>query len=162
MLEWRPARAEDESFLDELYEGTRWDEVLGWGFDAASARAFLREQGHVQRRAYAMQYPAAEHRILLSGGVPVGRLIVDRTGSLWAIVDASVLTARRSQGIGTWAISEVQRAAAAAGNGVLLHVDRHNRARSLYARLGFREQEHSPSTNDPHDVQPLRLEWRAP
>lgn len=155
-LEWRPARPEDEPFLDELYEGTRIDEVLGWGFDPASARAFLRQQAHIQRRAYAMQYPDAEHRVLLADGVPAGRLILARLDDVLVIVDVSVLAAFRARGIGTWAIREVQQAAADEGKPALLHVESGNRALRLYERLGFRE-----TGADASDMAPLTLEWRA-
>lgn len=155
-LEWRLARNEDEPFLDELYEGTRIDEVLGWGFDPTSARAFLRQQASVQRRAYAMQYPDAEHRVLLADGVPAGRLILARLEDVLAIVDVSVLAAYRARGIGTWAIREVQQTAAKEGKPVLLHVDRGNRALHLYTRLGFHETGVAAD-----EMAPLRLEWRT-
>ena len=160
-LEWRPACPDDEPFLDELYEGTRLDEVLGWGFDPASARAFLREQAHIQRRAYLIQYPDAEHRVILADGVAAGRIILSRGEKEWSIIDVSMIPARRGSGIGAWAIQKVQEAAAAANMPVLLHVAQGNRARALYERLGFREASTSACPCGPAR-QPLRLEWRPP
>ena len=139
---------DDEPFLDELYETTRWEEVCRWGLLPETARTFLRAQARTQRRAYALQFPGAEHSVLLRDGWPAGRLIVSREGrdgGAWSIVDVAVLPAFRNQGLATWALGDLLHTAAsvrsrdgAEGVVVRLQVEPSNPARRLYERLGFR------------------------
>jgi len=88
----------DDPFLDELYESTRLDEVRAWGFEPAQARAFLASQASIQRRAYAMQFPGAEHWALLKEKRPVGRLVLHIERDVVRVVDVSVLPAERGGG----------------------------------------------------------------
>jgi ribosomal protein S18 acetylase RimI-like enzyme len=165
---FRPARDGDEPFLDALYEGTRREEVLAWGVDAAFAHTFLTDQARVQRRAYAMQYPAAEHRILLVQDAPAGRLIIDR-GADWALIDISVLPALRGKGLATWALRPLLDEASAADRVVQLLVAPTNPARRLYERLGFMEvalpsgssaAQPSPSAPALGAAPMLQMQWR--
>ena len=160
---WRGAAPEDDTFFDRLYEGTRLEEVASWGLAPVQASAFLRAQARVQRGAYAIQFPGAEHRVLLADEEPIGRLILARGADRWSIVDVSVLPAWRGRGVGTRALGEVLEAARAAGRPVRLHVDRQNRARHLYARLGFLllPPATSAAGNPDQEVAPLTMEWRA-
>jgi ribosomal protein S18 acetylase RimI-like enzyme len=159
---WRGAEPDDEAFLDLLYEGTRLEEVLGWGFDLASARAFLGDQARLRRRSYAMQYPDAEHHVLLADGEPAGGLILDRGADRWWIVSLAVLPALRGRGLGTWALRTVLHAAGLDGRAVQLMVEPQNRARRLYESLGFREAAPPARATDPTCAPALSLamEWR--
>lgn len=160
---WRRAAPGDDSFFDRLYEGTRLEEVASWGLEPIQASAFLHAQARVQRGAYAIQFPDAEHRVLLANDEPIGRLILARGADCWSIVDVSMLPAWRGRGVGTRALGEVLEAARAAGRPVRLHVDRQNRARHLYARLGFLLLPPAPSAagSPDQEVAPLTMEWRA-
>jgi ribosomal protein S18 acetylase RimI-like enzyme len=135
----RVAVAEDEPFFDRLYEETGFATVLGWGFDPAFGRAFLRQQARIRRGAYALQFPGAEYRVLLCDGAPSGRLVVWRDDTELSLVDIAVLPEQQRRGLGSWAIRRVQGEARALGLRVRLSVEGANPARALYARLGFRE-----------------------
>jgi ribosomal protein S18 acetylase RimI-like enzyme len=156
---WRLARPEDAAFLDELYAGTRLDEVLGWGFDAATAASFLREQARLQRGSYALQFREAEHRLLLAEGAPAGRLILSRATEGWSIVDLAVSRPWRGRGLGTWALRAALEEARGAAREVQLCVDAQNPARRLYDRLGFRQA--PADAGAPADgLQPIVMRWR--
>jgi ribosomal protein S18 acetylase RimI-like enzyme len=70
-------------------------------------------------------------------GVPAGRLYVDRRPGDLRIVDVALLPEFRGRGIGEALIRDLQRAAAAEGRIVSIHVELTNPAARLYERLGF-------------------------
>ena len=151
----RPIEPGDDAFLDRLYAGTRIQEVLGWGLSHAEAELFLRDQGHLQRRSYAVQLPRAEHLAVLAGGQPAGRLIVNREPDGWRVVDLSIVPELRCRGLGTWALGKVLRRAQDDDEGrrvVRLGVQPANPARRLYERLGFRAVAGG--------VDGIQMEWR--
>lgn len=133
----RACAAQDDMFLVDLYASTRAEELARVGWDAAQQQAFTQMQHQAQRRSYLVQYPAAEHCIIQHGAVDIGRLIVDRSADVVRLVDISLLPEHRNAGHGATLIRELQAEAAQGGKPVMLHVDKANRARRLYERLGF-------------------------
>jgi ribosomal protein S18 acetylase RimI-like enzyme len=108
-----------------------------WG--DAEKESFLRMQFEAQRRHYTRYYPAATHDVVLVDGEPAGRLYVDRGEDEICIVDIALLPEYRGLGIGTALLTPLLGEADAAGKTVSIHVERANRARRLYDRLGFVE-----------------------
>ena len=136
----RPASADDEPFLFELYAGTRAEELDAWGWNEAQREAFLRMQFRAQQQSYRMSYPGAEHGVIVLEGNPVGRVIVNRTEGELLIVDIALLPECRGSGIGTALIKDLLAEAAETDRRVRLHVLLTNaKARRLYERLGFSE-----------------------
>jgi len=141
--------ADDDAFLDALYASTRESEVRGWGFTEPQAQQFLYQQAQLQRRAYGLQFPAAQHWLLLSADQCVGRLVLDPEsvavntenvvvpGKARRIVDISVLGSERNQGHGTWLLTTLIEQAQQDQVKLSLRVARGNPAQRLYARLGF-------------------------
>ncbi|MDB5052358.1 MAG: hypothetical protein JWM44_408 [Bacilli bacterium] len=72
MLHTIQVTSNDESFLYQLYVSTRHAEILAWGWDAASAKAFLQMQWTAQKRSYEAQYPDASHYIILYNDLMCG------------------------------------------------------------------------------------------
>jgi len=137
-LNLRPAGAGDEPLLQALFAEDKAAELAAAGLAEAQIRALVEMQSRGRKMTYAAQYPAAMDSILLDEeGMAVGRLLVDRQPGRWRIVDFAVLAAHRCQGLGTLALQESQRQAAAVGAGMELQVMRFNPARRLYERLGF-------------------------
>jgi ribosomal protein S18 acetylase RimI-like enzyme len=135
----RPAEPEDEPFLFKVYASTRADEMAAWGLDAAQQESFLRMQFRAQQGTYGMQYEAADHRIIMKGQEPVGRILVNRTEDEILLVDIALLAESRNEGIGSRLIRDLQREARQAGVPVNLHVLKSNEmAARLYERLGFK------------------------
>jgi ribosomal protein S18 acetylase RimI-like enzyme len=90
-----------------------------------------------QDRYYHDQMPDASYQVVLVDGDPTGRLYVDRREDEISVVDIALLPEHRGRGLGTKLMLDVLAEADAAGKRVTIHVERFNRALSLYERLGF-------------------------
>lgn len=133
----RPAAADDEGFLRQLFASTREAECASL---AEPQREMLMSmQFNLQRQQYSVGYPQAEHNIILLDGRCVGRLLVDESDRAITLVDIALLSECRSLGIGTRLIEDLLARAARANKAVRLHVFKTNPARGLYERLGFSE-----------------------
>jgi len=133
-IELREATSSDEEFLRTLYRSTRLDEVAKFGWSEGEQDAFLTMQFEMQKRGYAIQYPDAEHRIILCDGIQAGRIIVDRAGEMLTLTDIAILPDLRGRGIASRLIARLKRES----DVILLHVDKQNNpARQLYESHGF-------------------------
>lgn len=148
----RPACSGDEAFLYELYCSTRSEEIAAWGWNPSQQEMFLRLQFNAQRQHYDLAYEGAEHLIILVEGRPAGRILVYRSERELVLVDIALLPDQRGSGIGTALILELLGEAKQAGKVVSLHVEKHNRARRLYERLGFETIEDTGMY--------FKMEWR--
>jgi ribosomal protein S18 acetylase RimI-like enzyme len=133
----RPAQPSDERLLFKLYASTRLEELAMVPWNEAQLEAFLKMQFDAQKRTYQMQYPAADHHIILNGAQEMGRLMVHRTVDDILLVDITLLPEFRGRGIGGKLLGELQGEATREGKRVRLHVLRTNPARRLYERSGF-------------------------
>jgi ribosomal protein S18 acetylase RimI-like enzyme len=136
-LTLRSVTPEDDAFLFAVYAGTRADELASVGWSDAHKDAFLRMQFAAQRRHYQARFPDATFDVVLSDGVPVGRLYVDRRIDELLVVDIALLPAARGGGIGSALLSALLAEGARDRKPVRIHVERFNRALALYRRLGF-------------------------
>jgi ribosomal protein S18 acetylase RimI-like enzyme len=154
----RPAVAEDREFLVGLYGSTRDVELSQVAWAPGQREAFVRMQFDAQDRDYRARNPQASFDVVEVGGAPAGRLIVDRRDGEIRILDISLLPEVRGAGIGTGLIRKVQDEAASTGRPLTVHVETHNPAVTLYARLGF-----EPVSQQASEVGVYRLmRWRAP
>lgn len=133
----RPATAADHDFLAAVYASTRAEEMAVTGWPEEFKAAFCAQQFAAQTAHYQTHYSGACFSVVEHQGVPVGRLIVLRSPERLHIVDVSLLPAHRSRGIGARLIEDLLAEADAEGKTVCLCVERRNRARGLYDRLGF-------------------------
>lgn len=90
-----------------------------------------------QESAYRHRFPDAERWLVLHGGEPIGRLIVDTTTEEVRVVDVGLLTDWRGRGFGTALLRYVRQQAVRRSLPVRLQVESRNPARRLYDRLGF-------------------------
>ncbi|HEX8104175.1 MAG TPA: GNAT family N-acetyltransferase [Solirubrobacteraceae bacterium] len=134
----RPATAADEPFLARVYAGTREEELAPLPWPAEAKAAFVAQQFAAQSAHYAQHYPGMSADVVLIDGEPAGRLLVDRWEREIRIVDISLLPAARGRGAGELLLRRLVDEAATAGKRLSIHVERNNRAMSLYERLGFR------------------------
>ena len=134
----RPMTDDDLPFVAGLYASTRTDELAQTGWPAELQHRFLAQQHDAQHRHYRAQYPGAEWLIVEREGAPIGRLYLVEYESEFRVVDITLLPAQRGQGTGSALLADMLAAAEAAGKAVTVHVERHNPAVRLYARLGFR------------------------
>ena len=135
----RAISLEDEPFLRRVYAGTREEElaVVPWNVD--QKEAFLRMQFDAQHQYYQDQFPDASYDVILREGQPVGRLYVDRREDEIRIIDIALLPEARGNGIGGALLDDLIAEARTLNKPVRIHVERGNRALSLYQRLGFSE-----------------------
>jgi ribosomal protein S18 acetylase RimI-like enzyme len=137
-LALRPATDTDTEFLIGVYAGAREQELNQVAWDAEQKDAFIRMQFAAQDSYWREQRPAASFDVVLAGGEPAGRLIVDCAEDEIRIVDVALLERFRSQGIGTSLLADVLAEAERSGRRVTIHVECFNlRARAWYERLGF-------------------------
>ncbi|MGH9802529.1 MAG: GNAT family N-acetyltransferase [Blastocatellia bacterium] len=132
----RPAEADDQAFLFELYRDTRAEEMAAWGWGEAQQHAFLSLQFRARTMSYSA-YPNTEHSIVLNAGQPIGRLLISRMEDEIRLVDIALLAEVRGQGIGAKLIAGLFDRARNENLPVRLHVEKLNPALRLYQRLGF-------------------------
>jgi GNAT superfamily N-acetyltransferase len=95
-------------------------------------------QFRAERRRHAAQFPNADHEILVVDGADVGRVVVDRSGSVVHVVDVTVALGHRRQGIATTVLSEIVEEANATGRNLRLTMWSGNMAgRELCERAGL-------------------------
>jgi GNAT superfamily N-acetyltransferase len=118
----RPATPEDGAFLFALYGSTRAEELDAWGLFGPQLEAFLRMQFAAQQQHYRAALPRADHQIILVGGAPAGRLLVERREDEIRLADIALLPEHRSRGLGTALLHALLEEARAAKKPVRLHV----------------------------------------
>ena len=147
----RPATAEDEPFLKELFYDVRAAEFLPLQLPEAALGQLLEMQYRGQKSGYEQQFPNAESSIVWVGPYRVGRLLVSTGAAAIQLVDIALLAAFRGQGIGRKMLEALCQLAAEAGLPLRLSVREENRAMKLYTRLGFvRRGEKGPN---------IEMEW---
>ena len=138
----RPSRPEDQDFLFQLYSSTRLQEIAAFGWPAAQQEMFFRMQFTAQQRWYEATYGQSDHQIVEQDGEPIGRLMVFRENALQEkgpvlLVDISLLTEHRGQGIGGELLRDLIQQCRRDNVPLKLQVLKTNPALRLYERLGF-------------------------
>lgn len=149
----RPAGPDDREFLLRAYAGTRADELRAVPWPDAVKEAFVRQQFEAQDRHYRAHYTGASFDVIEVDGVPAGRFYVLRGPAGIRVMDIVLLPEHRGRGLGERLLRGVLDEAASAGVPVTIHVEKTNRARRLYERLGFRDAEDRGAY--------LLMEWRG-
>lgn len=138
MLVMVPAAPADQAFLFDLYTGTRPGRPRPG--DASLLAQYEEREGYLRRRC-----PRPERLILVWQGEPAGAALICRRGPEIRLMDLAVLPRYQGRGIGTTLIRTLQTEAQGTGLRLSLQVERANRARSLYERLGFVKIAETPS-----------------
>jgi len=140
-LALRPAGEADRSTLLAVYAGTREDELALTDWSPEQKLFFVTQQFEAQDQHYRLHYPGAEFLIIerRTGAErePIGRLYLHHRASEIRLMDISLLPAARAAGHGTALLLYLLDTARRAGKGLSIHVEKMNRARGLYERLGF-------------------------
>jgi len=148
----RRASDADREFLARVFVSGRAHELALLPWTNPQKEAFLHQQFEAQDRHY-RTYAGAESLVVLLDAMAIGRLYVQRTATEVRIMDITLLPEHRGQGVGRYLLRQLQSEAREAGIPVTLHVQAHNPAQRLYARLGFvRVADHGVYH---------QLEWRA-
>jgi ribosomal protein S18 acetylase RimI-like enzyme len=131
----RPATADDESLLFAIFCDVRG--AMFAGLPEPQRDILLRMQFQAQKSGYGQSYPDAERMIVLADGESVGTVLVQRSGTIWRLVDISLFADYRNKGIGTRLIRDLLELAAVSDRSLQLKVARDNPAAKLYTRLGM-------------------------
>jgi len=160
-LSLRRADDADVSFLQSLYASFRAEELARISWSQPQKDAFVGDQFRLQHHHFVTYFSEADFWIVersqpSGSSSPVGRLYIDRSASLWRIIDIGFLPEMRGQGIGSALLQWAQVCATDAGAaGIDLHVLLVNEAAAkLYRRLGFR-------TEGKPEGYHQRMAWRA-
>jgi len=133
----RPATADDDPFLRQVYKSSRGDDLRGLGWDEDRINEFLEMQYDAQIHFFENDYQNASDEVVLLDSKPAGRLMVERREHEIRCIDLALLPAYRNRGIGTTLVQNLQSEAAAEKKSLRLQVIRFNRAVNLLERLGF-------------------------
>jgi RimJ/RimL family protein N-acetyltransferase len=136
-IDLRPVTDADRDLLVGVYAAAREEELSQVEWAEGQREAFIRMQFDAQDREYRRHNPEGSFDVVEVDGRPAGRLYVDRRPGDIRIVDISLLPEFRGAGVGGWLIGRLMEEAAASRRKVSIHVEIHNRAARLYARLGF-------------------------
>ena len=135
----RPALPQDERFQYELTYEVLFEQLYAHTWDPRIRDHLLNLQIHAKHGSYAAVHPNADYAIVVLDDQPVGRMIIDRSGEFYHLVDISILSKRRGAGIGTRLVLALCMEAEMMHKNVRLYVSITNpRAADLYKRLGFR------------------------
>ncbi len=150
----RPERAEDRDFRYRLFCDSRQPE-FALLLPPDVYQQVMAHQFHAQTVSYQAEFPQARFDIIEGAGRPIGRIVVDRPGTMLHIVDQAIVPELRGRGIGTAIMRALMDEAAAMGLPVRLKVASSNDpSMRLYLRLGFVPIETLPLY--------IELEWKPP
>jgi ribosomal protein S18 acetylase RimI-like enzyme len=139
LLDVRPVVPEDRDFLLRVYEAAREIELSMVPWDAATKRAFVEHQFDAQLMHYSTEYPDARHDVIILSetGAQTGRLYVNRTAELIAILDITVLPEFRRRGIGSAMVDTLIEEAHDSGQSVQVYVETFNPSQQFFISRGF-------------------------
>jgi ribosomal protein S18 acetylase RimI-like enzyme len=137
---FRDACETDKELLLKIYGSTRTEElaqVTYW--DDNQKMAFIQHQYHAQDFHYKKYYPDAQYSIIIYDGKDAGRIYVERNQMPEKIhvIDISILPEFRNNGIATTIFRQLQDEAIQTNKSLSIHVEKFNKAKQLYERLGF-------------------------
>ena len=133
----RPATDDDRAFLLEVYGATRQEELDRTQWNRARREAFVEMQFNAQRHHYQVNFPEAEHLVILANSERVGRLYIARLDAAIRILDITIMPSRRTSGIGTSLLTDILKESEETGKPVGIYVESFNRSLGLFERLGF-------------------------
>jgi ribosomal protein S18 acetylase RimI-like enzyme len=153
-LRLRPERDADRDFRYALFCDSRLPEWEPVRLQPALFEHLMQHQFMAQTVSYLNLFPKAHFDIIELGTEPIGRIVVDRPGTVLHIVDQAIVPYMRNRGIGTAIMQSLMDEARAAGLPVRLQVASSNDpSMRLYARLGFVPIQETPAY--------IEMEWNA-
>ena len=134
----RPALAQDEIFLYELFVAIRGPMFEHAPIPAAQKQDLLRMQFQAQISSYTQQFPNSCYHVVLLDSKPVGRLWVAPSQDGFILVDIGIHPSLQSKGLGTVLVQRLQQEAQRLKLPIRSTVDRMNPGSlRFHQRLGF-------------------------
>lgn len=155
MLVLRAERTADQDFRFQLFCDSRLPEWYAVALDPAAREQLMRHQFQAQTMTYRQRFPRARFDIVELDAERIGRIVVNRPGTMVHIVDHAIVPALRNRGIGTAIMRALMDEAQQAHVPVRLKVASSNDpSMKLYLRLGFMPIETVPAY--------IEMEWPPP
>jgi ribosomal protein S18 acetylase RimI-like enzyme len=155
LLVLRPERAEDHGFRFRLFCDSRLPEWYVVGLDPAVREQLMQHQFLAQTMTYRQRFPRARFDIIEFGGEPIGRIVVNRPGTMVHVIDHAIMPVLRNRGIGTAIMRALMKEAEDARLPVKLKVASSNDpSMKLYLHLGFVPIETIPAY--------IEMQWPPP
>jgi len=132
----RSARKSDNDLLFQIFIASRIDLMLGIT-DWEQQDAFMRFQFNTQLDQYRKNYEGACFDVIVIEGNVIGNMYTVQTNAEIHLIDISLLSDQRNQGIGRALIQDLLDQSAQIQKHVTLHVQQGNPAIHLYRRMGF-------------------------
>jgi GNAT superfamily N-acetyltransferase len=134
----RLANDADEAFLLNLYAQERTAEWMLAGLDAGQCQMLVQMQFRARQTGYATNHQTAVQEIVCAeDGAPAGTILVERTANGMHLIDIALIDGKRSQGLGTAVIRDLQQECRTRKWTLKLQVLKGNPAERLYRNLGF-------------------------
>ena len=138
-LSLRPTYPKDAAFVYQLDYQIMAEQLHAWNWEPGMRHQLLHMQIQAKNGSYAATHPNAEYAIVDLDDEAVGRMIIDRSGEFYYLVDIAIIPKQRGGGIGTRLVLALCTEAGLMHKKVRLFVHATNqRALALYRRLGFR------------------------
>lgn len=135
----------DRGALLRIYASTRAEELATTDWGEEQKRLFVEQQFSAQDAYYREYYVGARFDLVKVDGEVAGRVYVDRDQGRFPgeirLMEITVLPEHRGRGVGSYLLGDLMEEARQDGRMLTIHVERFNRALSLYRRLGFRQLE---------------------
>lgn len=133
-----PVTTADEQFLFALYAETRHEEMSLVNWDEEQKLAFLYQQFQAQHNYYTSKFPTADFLILSIDGENVGRLYTAEFDDEIRILDLTIASVKRGQGLGTELIAEIVKKGRQENKSIQIYLETTGRSASIFSRFGFK------------------------
>lgn len=136
-LTLRAAQTSDQCFFQRLYSETR-DDLQCLEYSTPVIAQLLALQYQAQCKGYQTDFPNADYFMIAFAGSDCGRLVLNQEEKSLRVVDISLITTMRHQGIGTAIFKALQQFSTVNQQVLRLTMNPQNAALSrFYRRLGF-------------------------
>lgn len=137
MIELRPVKEKDGSFIETVYGSTRQDELKLTNWPEQQKKAFIIMQSMAQLAEYKTKFPGAALQVIVYKKKDAGRFYTWENDKEIRLIDITLLPAFRGKGIGTFLLKELIKRSTKEQKKISLHVEPDNPALYLYSSLGF-------------------------
>jgi len=135
-LSVRPTSAEDQSFLQSLFQASNPHLYLT-GLPTETAQRLISQQFEARQQGYRLSYPHASHDIINLSQHPISQLSLNYLQHSIHITDLALTPEQQQQGYGSQVIGSLKRHVRSDQNLTLSVYLNTPRAQHLYQRLGF-------------------------
>ncbi len=147
----RPVSSNDLPLLRRIFEETRPDITDASHLSTEMKAQLIQAQFEAQHDHYVKNYPKADFGIIQYGNTAIGRIYLNQTKHEVHVLELSILSSYRSQGLGSTILQAVLSDAKLTQRTARIHVEKQSPAIKFYEKHGFRRIGEKPFH--------LEMEW---